>query len=309
MPERCRPTLWLLSSLLIAERSDSVQERAYSPGATVPADDVPPPNPFPLAMQVFAESGMRDVPRLAALGMGIELADFFPVEMWQGDFLAHARRWAEALRAFPGGKCLHGAFYDLKPSAHEPDALALTRTRHRQSLEVAATIGCDMMIVHSDFPLREPEPIAKRDLAARLVDYFGGLAAEAAPYGVTIVIENIFDRDPRQLADLARAIDVPNLGLSLDVGHAHLSAPLPLDRWVHGMQPYLRHVHLHDNDGIHDRHWAMGDGNIVYRSFFEAVTTIVNPPRVTVETLLRGSAWRTVDALIAQGWYRPPGRD
>lgn len=285
-----------------------MQDTVFSPGATVPEGEVPPPKPFPLAMQVYGEAGMRDLPRLEALGMGVELADFFPVEMWRGDFMSHARRWAEALRAFPGGKCLHGAFYDLKPSASEPDVLALTRTRHRQSLEVAATIGCDMMIVHSDFPLREPEPAAKRDLAARLADYFGALAAEAAPYGVTIVIENIFDRDPRQLADLARAVDAPNLGLSLDVGHAHLSAPLPLDRWVCDMQPYLRHVHLHDNDGVHDRHWAMGDGNVVYHSFFEAVTTIENPPRVTVETLLRGSAWRTVDALIARGWYRPPER-
>lgn len=283
-----------------------MQDTVYSPGATAPEGDAPLPKPFPLAMQIYGEAGMRDLPRLKAQGMGVEIADFFPVEMWQGDYLSHARRWAEALRSFPGGKCLHGAFYDLKPSANEPELRALTHRRHRQSLEVAATIGCDMMIVHSDFPLREPEPIAKRDLAARLAEYFGALAAEAAPYGVTIIIENIFDRDPRQLADLAREIDAPNLGLSLDVGHAHLSAPLPLDRWVYDMQPYLRHVHLHDNDGVHDRHWAMGDGSIVFQSFFEAVTTIDNPPRITVEVLLRGGAWRTVEALVARGWYRPP---
>ncbi len=266
---------------------------------------IPLPNTFPLAMQIDGELGMQDLPRLKAHGIGVEIADFIPVEMWQTEYMAHAHRWAAALCAFSGGKCLHGAFYDLKPSANEPDVRALTRKRHRQSLEVAATIGCDMMIVHSDFPLREPEPGPKRELAARLVEYFGALAAEAAPYGVTIVIENIFDRDPRQLTEIARAIDAPNLGLSLDVGHAHLSTPLPLDRWVSDMQPYLRHVHLHDNDGVHDRHWAMGDGNIVFQSFFEAVTTIEHPPRVTVEVRLRGGAWRTVEMLVARGWRRP----
>ncbi len=283
-----------------------MQEAVFSPGAVIPDELVPPRRPFPLAMQVYGARGMDDLPALEARGMGVEIADFFPVWMWQDDYLAHAHRWAEALRSFSGGKCLHGAFYDLKPSAFEPEALALARTRHRQSLDVAAAIGCDMLVVHSDFPFWEPEPMAKRALAARLADYFGALAHEAEPYGVTIVIENIFDRDPRQLADLARAIDAPNLGLSLDVGHAHLSAPLPLDRWVWEMQPYLRHVHLHDNDGVHDRHWAMGDGNIVYQSFFEAVTTVENPPRVTVEVLLRAGAWRTMDMLIAQGWYTPP---
>lgn len=283
-----------------------MQDAIFSPGADIPDEAVPPRRPFPLALQVYGTQGMDDLPALEARGMGVEIADFFPVWMWQDEYMAHARRWAEALRSFNGGKCLHGAFYDLKPSAFEPEVLAFARKRHRQSLDVAAAIGCDMMIVHSDFPLREPEPTAKRDLTARLAAYFGALAAEAAPYGITVVIENIFDRDPRQLTDLAYAIDAPNLGLSLDVGHAHLAAPLPLDRWVWEMQPYIRHVHLHDNDGVHDRHWALGDGNIVYQSFFEAVTTVEHPPRVTVEVLLRADAWRTVDALIAQGWFTPP---
>ncbi len=285
-----------------------MQDAIFSPGAAIPDNDIPPRRRFPLAMQVYGALGMDDLPALEARDMGVEIADFFPVRTWQDDYMALARRWAAALQSFPNGKCLHGTFYDLKPSASEPDVVALTRTRHRQSLEVAATIGCDMMIVHSDFPCWEPEPMVKRDLAARLADYFGALTAEAAPYGVTIVIENIFDRDPRQLADLAQAIDAPNLGLSLDVGHAHLAASLPLDRWVYDMQPFLRHVHLHDNDGVHDRHWAMGDGTIVYQSLFEAVTAVENPPRVTVEVLLRAGAWRTVDTLVSQGWYTLPER-
>jgi sugar phosphate isomerase/epimerase len=261
---------------------------------------------FPLAMQVSGTDGMSDLPRLSAQGLAVEIADFIPVPVWQDDYLALAKRWAEALRSFSGGICLHGAFIDLHPGAQESDVVALTRKRHRQSLEVAATIGCDLMVVHSDFPLREPKPQDKMALAAQLAEYFGALAAEAVPYGVTIVIENIFDRDPRQLADLAMAIDAPNLGLSLDVGHAHLYSLQPLDTWVFALQPYLRHVHLHDNDGKHDRHWAVGEGNMVYRAFFEAVMSVENPPRVTVEVLGRAGAWQTVNALISQGWYAPP---
>lgn len=273
--------------------------------ATVSDEHLSVRRAFPLAMQVSGAVGIADVSRLKAQGLAIEVGDFIPVEIWQGEHRSHAEQWARALHGFPGGKCLHGAFVDLHPGAQEPELVALTRKRHHQSLEVAATIGCDMMIVHSDYPLRELPIAKKRDLTTRLVDYFGTLAAEAASYGVTIVIENISDRDPRQLTDLVRAIDAPNLGLSLDVGHAHLSASLPLDRWVWEMQPYLRHVHLHDNDGIYDRHWAMGDGNMVFRPFFEAVTAVEHPPRVTVETLLRAGAWRTVNALVAQGWYQP----
>lgn len=261
---------------------------------------------FPLAMQVSGAAGMHDLPRLQAQGLAVEIADFIAVAMWQGDYRATARRWAEALRGFPFPKCVHGAFVDLHPGATEPDVVAFARTRHRQSLEVAAEMGCDLMVVHSDFPQRALPPVQARDLAARLADYFGTLATEAAPYGVTLVIENIVDAHPRPLADLAQAIGAANLGLSLDVGHAHLYSPLSLDRWVYETQPYLRHCHLHDNDGLHDRHWKLGDGTMTYRAFFEAVRAQPAPPRVTVEVMQRADAWECVRTLTAHGWYTLP---
>ncbi len=262
--------------------------------------------PFPLAMQVHGEMGMRDVPRLRTQGLAIEIADFFPVGMWQGDWRETAQEWATALRSFPFGKCLHGAFVDLHPGADEPELVAFAHTRHRQSLEVAETIGFDLMVVHSDFPMHAIPPIKERDLAARLVEYFGALAADAAPRGVTLVIENIFDHHPHALVNIVREINAPNVGLSLDVGHAHLFSSIALDQWVYGMQPYLRHCHLHDNDGIHDRHWKLGEGTMTYRAFFDAVAAVPTPPRVTVEVVDRGDAWDCVNTLIARGWYALP---
>lgn len=261
---------------------------------------------FPLAMQVMGEAGRRDLPRLAAQGLAVEIADFFDVAMWQGDYRGTAREWAKALHTFPFGKCLHGAFIDLSPGAQEATVVEFARTRHRQSLEVAAIIGCDMMVVHSAFPPCDPMPWQLADLSQRLVDYFGALAAEAQPHGITIVVENIQDTRPEPLVALATAINAPNLGLSLDVGHAHLYSPLALDRWVWGTQPYLRHCHLHDNDGIHDRHWPLGEGNMTFRAFFEAASAMPQPPRVTVEVPHASGAWDTVRTLIDGGWYAPP---
>ncbi len=263
------------------------------------------PPAFPLAMQVAGEYGRRELPRLAAQGLAVEIADFFEVATWGGDWRGAARQWAEALRGFPHPRALHGAFIDLSPGATEPGVVEFARTRHRQSLEVAATLGCDLMVVHSAFPPRDPMPGQLASLTGRLVEYFAALAREAADSGVTLVIENIQDARPELLVALVRAIDAPNVGLSLDVGHAHLSSSLALDAWVWGMQPFLRHCHLHDNDGIHDRHWSLGSGNMTFRAFFEAVGAVPEPPRVTVE-VPHGGAWETVRGLIADGWYALP---
>ncbi len=267
------------------------------------ATPIAQPRALTLAMSVGGEAGLHDLPRLCKYGLGVEITDFIAVSTWQGDYQAHARRWAEALRDFPGGKCLHGAFIDLHPSAVEPEVVAFARRRHQQSLEVAATLGCDLMVVHSDFPTREALPVRQTERAARLVEYFGDLAHAATAYGVTLAVENIYDTNPRQLADLADAINLPNLGLSLDVGHANLYGPTyALDEWLAVLRPHLRHVHLHDNDGRYDRHWAVGSGSMSFRAFHEAVRDMAPAPRVTIEVVPREDAWRTFDALREQGW-------
>lgn len=263
-----------------------------------------------LAVSLSGEDGQRLLPRLREYEVGIELTDFVAPPVWQGDYLAGARRWAEALRGFAGPRALHGAFVDLHPAALEPELVAFARRRHRQSLEVAEAIGCDLVVVHSDFPHRAPTPTRTVEIAARLADYFGDLATAAASRGIAVVVENIYDADPRPLADLARTIGAPNLGLSLDVGHATLYGPhFALDEWVLGLQPYLRHAHLQDNDGRFDRHWGVGAGTIPFRPFYDAVTTIEPPPRVTIEVVDRREAWQTLELLIAQGWYAPPARE
>lgn len=263
-----------------------------------------------LAMSLSGDDGLRLLPRLSEYGLGIELTDFIAPPVWQGDYLAQARRWAGSLRGFAGPRSLHGAFIDLHPAAQEPELVAFARRRHEQSLEVAEAIGCDLLVVHSDFPHRVPTPPRLIETAARLVDYFGALAASAARRGVTVVVENIHDADPRPLLDLARAVGAPNLGLSLDVGHATLYGPnFALDEWVLTLQPFLRHVHLQDNDGRFDRHWGVGAGTIAFRPFYDAVTMLDPAPRVTIEVVDRREAWQTLELLIAQGWYAPVAQE
>jgi len=275
---------------------------AQTTTATTGTPHTAPPRGLTLAMSVGGQEAMSELPRLREYGVGVEITDFIGVATWQGDYQAHARRWAEALRGFPGDKCLHGAFIDMAPGALEPEVIAFARRRHQQSLEIAATLGCDLMVVHSDFPPREAQPTQHTERAARLADYFAALAADAAPLGITLVIENIHDSNPRQLADLAATTALPNLGLSLDVGHANLYGPAyALDEWALTLAPALRHVHLHDNDGRYDRHWGVGAGTMNFRAFLTTVAALAPAPRVTIEALPRADAWQTLEGLITGG--------
>jgi len=91
--------------------------------------------------------------------------------------------------------------------------------------------------------------------------------------GVIVCLENLSE-SADELAALLNA--VPDLRLTLDVGHAELSA---VTNWSFGIirrfGKQIRHVHLHDNRGgdifADDLHLPVGEGTIDYPSVLGAL--------------------------------------
>ena len=109
---------------------------------------------------------------------------------------------------------------------------------------------------------------------------YGNVVTELAEYAgqrdVTLSIEHFPGRALPTIAttlDFVRAINHPNLYLLLDIGHAQMSnedIPSAID--AAGSQ--LGYVHLDDNDGVDDLHWALLDGVMtadVLRDTFSAL--------------------------------------
>src|SRR4030042_3041761 len=54
---------------------------------------------------------------------------------------------------------------------------------------------------------------------------------------------------------------VPNISFHLDIGHANLNNNDPIE-FIEAFHSKMKHVHIHDNDGIRDLHLPIGCGNI-----------------------------------------------
>jgi sugar phosphate isomerase/epimerase len=70
--------------------------------------------------------------------------------------------------------------------------------------------------------------------------------------GVKLSIENIEVEIAEKTAEFVRAIDHPNLGMTLDLGHLYLSAKhfgYDFLETVKKCAPLLSHLHLNDNTG------------------------------------------------------------
>ena len=101
---------------------------------------------------------------------------------------------------------------------------------------------------------------------------------------MTVALENVMEPQPRLLADIARQVDDPRLGLCLDIGHANtfVSRAPPLE-WVAPMAPWLRHVHLHNNAGHDDLHDPLGQGTLAMEQVLDTILELCPEATFTLE--------------------------
>lgn len=89
------------------------------------------------------------------------------------------------------------------------------------------------------------------------------IKAFAHPLGVKVLIENLQNEvtTPEHILEILHAGHFDNVGVTLDVGHAHLS-DTGLDHAFELLRPRIAELHLHDNHGIRDEHLWPGTGEI-----------------------------------------------
>lgn len=153
----------------------------------------------------------------------------------------------------------HAPFAELIPCSIDPLAVENTRKRYRQAIDLALKLGYRRMVFHGGFI---PQVYFPQWYVERTVLFWENFLNEV-PEDVMIALENVMEPSPETLVSIVSEVNDKRLGLCLDVGHANtnVSKTAPID-WVEPFAPYLKHVHLHNNDGDRDLHRSLGDGTI-----------------------------------------------
>lgn len=244
-------------------------------------------------------------------GRDLELQDAVRPEVLDGDWQPLVAQAKAALDGYTGRLGIHGPYDGLWMSSFDPFVRRMIAERYRQALEFAEDLGATHMVIHSPFlffghPQMVHVPSNGLQREIELVhDTLQTVLPLARNLGVTLVIENIRDTNPTPLKLLVESFASEHVRLSLDVGHAHLmqqtGGPAP-DQWVLEAGKLLAHVHLQDNDGLLDRHWPPGEGQINWRALFRALTKSEARPRLILEVRheqLAGAANWLVEQGIA----------
>jgi len=123
-----------------------------------------------------------------------------------------------------------------------------------------------------------PEPDGDAAALSRYAKTLAALADRAAEYEIRICVEHFPGKALPTIAatlEYLRAIAHPNLYLLLDIGHAQMSNE-DIPTAIANAGDRLGYVHLDDNDGQQDLHWALLDGVLtaaVLRDAFAALST------------------------------------
>ncbi len=109
------------------------------------------------------------------------------------------------------------------------------------------------------------------------------LGAFARPLGVRLLVENLTSEPttPEHLVTILELGHLDNIGVCLDLGHAHITVGIA--EAIAVLKNRIVSLHVHDNHGVKDEHLWPGDGAIAWPAVAEALKTLPAPPAVVLE--------------------------
>jgi len=193
------------------------------------------------------------------------------------------------------GLILHAPFHDLAPGSIDPEIRAVSLKRLRQACLIAAGYGMRRVVCHSGYTPRLYPP---GEWAERSAGFWQELLA-CGPAGIELLVENVDDENPRLLGEVIDRVGDACVQACLDVGHANVNSGVPVREWVEDLGSRIGHVHLHNNDGVEDRHWRLDKGNIDMGEMLELLSRCAPEATYTVEA---AEEEKCLEWLRAGGW-------
>ncbi|HEX4022195.1 MAG TPA: sugar phosphate isomerase/epimerase family protein [Acidobacteriaceae bacterium] len=149
----------------------------------------------------------------------------------------------------------------------------------KRALETAEQIPFSYLILH----LGDREDAWSPRTLEHAITAVEHLRAFAAPLGVKILLENLqgLVAQPENIAEVLSGGHFHDVGVCLDLGHAHLGEGISEAIGILGT--HIRSVHVHDNAGDRDSHLWPGDGTIAWPQTTQALARLPHGPAHVLE--------------------------
>ncbi len=170
-------------------------------------------------------------------------------------------------------------------------------------IKLSKAIGAEYCVIHCGYHFSQLQDV----VMTNLFKTFRAAVGMAEELDLPLVIENMNRVHPDseivylgvtidELKQVFEAVPSKMLGLALDVAHANL-LPGGTQAWIDEFPDKIFHLHLSDNDGVLDRHLAIGDGSIDFGAVFSQLDDIGFMGTATLEVGSEANCVKSLEKL------------
>jgi sugar phosphate isomerase/epimerase len=191
---------------------------------------------------------------------------------------------------------LHGPFYDLVPGGMDKKILKASRERLKEAFDLIPVFEPMSMVCHTGYDRKRYYETQDKWLETAL-ETWTPLVKGLQGTGTTLMLENVYERTPRMLLRLIQGLNTEKAGFCFDTGHVSAFSETNMEDWLSILGPFVKQLHLHDNDGSWDDHRAIGDGKVDFEILFRYVEQNHLRPIITLEAHKEAWIWQSLEAL------------
>lgn len=216
---------------------------------------------------------------------------------------SHLRGLAKKLSARGIRMTVHAPFHEIFLGA--PDRLVREAAveRMEKAFAAAALFRPESIVVHFNYEERRFGFIYEEWLA-NIVPSIRLFARKAGEMGAILALENVYEENPRAMKEVLEMMKGLPVHQCLDTGHVNAFSRTGLRAWLRQMGPFIRQLHLHDNDGSGDEHLPIGAGNVDFGLVAGFIARAKVKPLVTLEPHSEGDIWKTLHGFHEKGLDR-----
>lgn len=194
---------------------------------------------------------------------------------------------------------IHGPYADLSPGTRDPEIKRVTKLRMNQAYEVAKDLVAKKILYHNGYTPRTYSYVEwKRNVHNYWREFLNGKE------DMKIVIENVLDEDYELIDDLIKNIDEDNFCICLDIGHINAYSNLSIKEWVKAVSNKIDHIHLHNNYGDKDSHFALNKGNIDIIEILKLLNEVNENMTVSLEITNLDELKESLDILVKHNFVK-----
>lgn len=196
---------------------------------------------------------------------------------------------------------MHGAFLDVTVHSSDRKIREISELRVRQSMEIAKEMGLRGVVFHTNRIYGFRDETYLKNWIETNKNFFSTICEEYP--NQQIFMENMFDEAPDILCRLAEEMSgCENFGVCLDYAHGAISGTAA-EEWIRQLAPYVRHMHINDNDLKNDLHLAVGTGQIDWKKFTQEMEQYHIDASVLIEVSGIEKQKKSLEYMIKEGIF------